>query len=315
MPTYLPLRPLFWLVAAVLVLPGCRTYFDAQFLRPAEAEHPAHITRVQIVSSSSQPLSNYACDGLASSLNQSARYAVTDSVIAFRGKAAGRALALKNWNPIDSLCGINQANGLLWLRGIAIDSNTAVANVGHEVERYSAERRVAIRYRWLFLDPLNQQVVDEYRGARDTVIFAVDSISNRAVEGLPSSKAMAQKMLLESGLLYGNRIAPQWQPVGRYYYRTGSKLMRLGAKSADEGDWENAQMYWQADALSEGGREIRKGKAAFNLAVASEMLGHPAEAVRWAQISHYEYGQYDAGTYILLLRKRLLDSYYIRGQM
>ena len=81
------------------------------------------------------------------------------------------------------------------------------------------------------------------------------------------------------------------------------------------GNWEGAFGQWLTVAVDSGKAQRHRGKAMFNLAVANEMLGQPAEALGWAQRSHYECEHYEAGEYILLLRERLMDKVRLQRQM
>lgn len=317
MPRTLHPKLLLWLLAVVLILPGCRTYFEAQFLKPAKADHPAHITEVQLVNGSKNPLASYACDGLAHGLGKTLRYTIAGSnELRWNRGSVVRATTGCDWSGIDSVCSVNNSNGVVWLRGVSVDSNLAITSTDEGAyTRYSAEQHVSVRYRWLFLDPTDGKVIDEFRGYADTTFTVRDSVLERVATPKISARSIAKRMVLAGGVAYANRIAPRWHSVNRYYYRTGNKQLRLGARAAAHGDWEIAQRHWESSLLQEPGRDFTKAKAAFNLAVAHEMLGQPREAIRWAQVSHYEYGEYDAGTYILLLRQRLLDSYHIREQM
>lgn len=107
---------------------------------------------------------------------------------------------------------------------------------------------------------------------RDSVFWDVDpSLSDKAMVGEISQRA--------SSLLVSH-LVPHWENTTRLYFNGGSPEMRDAVVSLNENDWEGARSLWMAlyESRKKGSLKL---KAAFNTALAYEMLGDIDKAMEW----------------------------------
>jgi tetratricopeptide (TPR) repeat protein len=70
-----------------------------------------------------------------------------------------------------------------------------------------------------------------------------------------------------------------WLTDNRVYYSSGSKNMRRATKYADAYNWSDAMVLWQNDVNTKNAK--LSAKAAFNMALACEMMGLFDVAIDW----------------------------------
>lgn len=99
-------------------------------------------------------------------------------------------------------------------------------------------------------------------------------------------------------------LVPQWVIQDRWYYTTGSSLMRDGAALAKRGKWTDAIAKWETLFRSQS-NNINKAKAANNIAFAHEMMGDMEEAYTWAVIANDLFTE-QSGTNALESRRSLI---------
>ena len=120
------------LLATIACLSSCRTYFDAQFLRPGKTAHPAHLNTLLLAQEPNQqlhPNTPYAADGLARTFERNTRYGLvafpsnhTDSTTPNPNTLLIQALHAEHWPRIDSLCQAAGADGVVWLKKFKLDT-------------------------------------------------------------------------------------------------------------------------------------------------------------------------------------------------
>lgn len=99
-------------------------------------------------------------------------------------------------------------------------------------------------------------------------------------------------------------FAPHWVIQERWYYTSGSSLMREGAAFAKRAEWSEAIAKWEAYYRTRS-NIIDKAKAASNIAFAHEMMGDMEEAYTWAVIANDLFTE-RAGTNSLESRRSLI---------
>ena len=90
----------------------------------------------------------------------------------------------------------------------------------------------------------------------------------------------------------------------RWYYTSGSSLMRKGASLARESKWPEAIAKWETYFRSQSNK-VDKAKAASNIAFAYEMKGDMEEAYTWAVIANDLFTE-QTGTNALESRRSLI---------
>lgn len=157
---------------------------------------------------------------------------------------------------------------------LTVDDASLVSGATEMYTPYSEEERVAVFTGALSLetrvylpgrDRPFQRFID-----RDTLYWELDGLTRQQIEE-DATRHLAGRPV--------GHLVPLWQTVNRYFYRGGSVNMRDAAVCLQEGDWDLAADSWKLDF------DLRKGKAkmraAFNLALYSEMKGDLPAALRY----------------------------------
>lgn len=105
----------------------------------------------------------------------------------------------------------------------------------------------------------------------DTLTWLLDPLLSDSLVVADASRAAAVRP--------ARILLPHWEEVTRLYYDGGSVEMRDAGVCLRENDWDGAGALWQAAYDKRKGRQ--KMRAAFNLALYSEMKDDPARAREW----------------------------------
>ena len=87
-----------------------------------------------------------------------------------------------------------------------------------------------------------------------------------------------------------------------------------GVRKSEVADWNGAIESWEK-AIEKGKKDKDKGRAAFNIAVAYEVLGDLDKALEWAAKSYTEYEEKDANDYHRALKNRISNEGYAKQQL
>jgi hypothetical protein len=147
----------------------------------------------------------------------------------------------------------------------------------------------------------------------DTVAFDIDSPS-----GFFSSSEKALEYLkvalYEAGIRSAKRLAPYWITVQRYYFTMGPLDFLTGAEYLREGKWMDAAEVYRP--LTESPKKTVAAKAAFNMAVTSEMAGNIPAALEWLKTAeNHGMVQYYVDDYLSKLQPRKSELDKLNEQM
>lgn len=156
---------------------------------------------------------------------------------------------------------------------------------------YDIPRR-SIPSGYLYRDTLNWEATD----------FTPVSIGNQ----LPGHFAASAYAGNDCGEKYATKIAPIWKNDKRLLFHIGSKEMEKAAVFAINGAWIAAASEWQK-VIGSNKRKL-SAKAAFNLALASEMLGKFDIATVWLQKAGRFYPLPEIDDYRLTIEERINQS-------
>lgn len=145
------------------------------------------------------------------------------------------------------------------------------------------------------------------------------SANGRTVEAailqLMSRQNAVNDISYKTGTAYGRRIAPYALTVSRTIYkRPKDQYLMRGARKAEVADWKGAIVDWQMATKSIGDDKV-KGRAAYNIAVAYEVLDDLKSAQEWAQVAYVKYGERNAKAYYDILTDRVLQRQMLEQQM
>lgn len=155
-------------------------------------------------------------------------------------------------------------------------------------------------------DPVERKLLDQYVYT-DTLSFDLNAEENSY--GTYNHDDLIRNYLLESGywagLEYGERVFPYWQPVNRFYYIGEYDEFKKAEIYMNKGKYEMAAQEWLK--MISFPDKITASNAAYNLAVAFELLDKLDVAINWAEKSYEIRKNKASKTYIELLKKRKTD--------
>ncbi|MCX6233611.1 MAG: DUF6340 family protein, partial [Bacteroidetes bacterium] len=204
------------------------------------------------------------------------------------------------------------------------DSNVRLEQDEYDVERkvngqkvkvkeYSADLGIDVNSGWRIYDPVNKSIADMNIYSFDRRWDKTASSPGEALGQLPSKRNAINQTGIYAGEQYGIRISPVWAHVTRSYYSKGQEDLELAKRYVKTNEWEKAAEVWKKLAFNPD-RELA-GKAAYNMALASEMKGELDIAREWAKKSYEEFGNKKALGYLKIIERRIGDQEDLKRQM
>lgn len=273
-----------------------------------------------------------AIDALAETLTRTPRFTVRHTAMELTGSNSGdRITYALDWDQVDQICRQYGADALAVLESFDSD---ALVNCTSKVEKYTenkvektrtvwlATRAMNVTTGWRFYDPKNRIVLDEFlTNARND--FSNDSYKSEADAklNLPNLTNCVGGVAKQAGFNYGTRIAPTWITVNRIFYvkvknkSKDAEEMKKAGRLARDGNWEAALTLWKQLLDQPGVEKATKGKAAHNMAVATERLDKLKLAESYARAAYYDYGNKASRDYIQTLIARQQQQSRVNDQM
>jgi len=334
---------------SVILFSACSPTIPLEVLQPADMVVPEHIQTIVTVDRSKpeKGFSNFleglvtgeaiaqdregrksALQGVTDALSRTPRFNVKHSGIELTGSKGGNSYAAPlEWSEVEKICRQYDAQALVTIETYDSDNNVSMSTRqekykkdGKELTRtkYDARLDMTIRIGWRFYDPKSKVIIDEYTAtAHDSDSRTGDS-EDAARRALQSQTSISRAVSKVAGANYGMRIAPVWVTVNRAFYDKGKgsadDKMAQAARLAKADQWDKAAEIWRA-LLSTNIDNKSAGRAAYNLAVASERSGLLETAVEWAQRAYTEYGNKKGQSYIVELKNRISDQARLKQQM
>jgi len=228
-----------------------------------------------------------------------------------------------SWDRVSALCDKYQADAILAVE--IFDSDFIITNPVQVVKQaaegaflsgggYNVNGIVIINFGIRLYDPAGKKVIDEYQishrlnfnGGGYSVQDAVNYVLDK-VDAINQTSYYA-------GRIYGERITPSYYTVVREFFDRPKKdhNLRAGVRKSEVADWNGAIESWTLALNSK--RKVAR-RAAFNIAVAYEVLGDLEKAKEWARKAYTEYEEKTANDYYNMLVYRQREEAIIRGQV
>lgn len=318
---------------------------EVQVLRPALISVPQEIKTIAVLNRSiptapsgiegtltgetpvqDKELSAECLRGLTSTLNTSERFKF--QLVDYNLDAADpKSLSFgapMSWESVDTLCSRLQVDGLLVLeyfdtdfsvnnpagaagqiiQGIANGGQTSVtvtgtatANAGFRVY-YAKERSMA------YEDNFNYR--KRWQQTANNAFEAVGKLVKR--------NAALIDVSFETGHEFAMNIVPLYFWENRLMYKGKKDELQKGERQALSKDWEGAKTTWM-NVYEVSGKSKERGKAAYNTALAFEVLGDLNEAQKWATRAYVESGKQDMLRYSEILDQRLREQDRLKEQL
>ncbi len=262
-------------------------------------------------------------DGLGNALTSSPRFTIkVPTNVELKGTGTAQWPIPIEWSKVEDICKSNGADALLVLE--TFDSN-ALHNVtsktnsktvdGKQVNylEFYAHLGIAINAGWRIYDPTQKKIIDQ-NVYTDRMDWDKNGVSEKeAIGHLPSQRNATLDAGYFAGQQYAKRISPTWVNVSRMYYTKGNDALKNAKLKVRVNKWDEAAELWQS-ALKDSQKKVA-GRAAYNLALASEMEGKLDLAIEWAKKAYSDYGNKAGRSYTNLLYKRLNDQERLKQQM
>ena len=165
---------------------------------------------------------------------------------------------------------------------------------------------------WRIYDPVDRQILDEYilQQNIETVGRGINPVL--AAAALTGRKDAVNEVSFKAGQGYALRILPYQLRVMRDYYVKGTDNFKVARRKARMGKWDEAGDLWKKETDSPS-RKIA-GRAAYNMAIISEINGDLESALKWAQKAYEDYNDKLAVRYVRILENRLYKTDVLKMQ-
>lgn len=215
----------------------------------------------------------------------------------------------------DAVFSIDKFDSDFIITNAKVDKKDDETEAEYKKHAYQARGVATVKAYIRVYDGESADIIDEMKLSDAFEWSAFGSSVDAAVRALMNKQRAVNEVAYKAGLKYGKRIAPSTIYASRKYYSGPNKFYYLasGARRAEVNDWEGAIEDWKKQ-IDEGDRRAH-GKAAYNIAIAYEVLGELEMAISWAQKAYVEYGLSDARGYQRVLRVRVEQLERLKAQM
>lgn len=325
-------------IIGVFLFAGCSsTYYYADFINPSEVYIPSKIYAVGIMNRGadatlSAPIYNDGIaldkiDGLPKNMADRTLIELNENI----SKLDRFRFVNIKWNveppngrkfmadpftsaEIDSLCDLYKVDGIISLEGVDLSIRTdGDVNVVSAIDQYgmnvrvpefSSNQQVSYTVGWRFYDGLQLKPIDLYQ---ETYQMQFNRVAYDPAEASKVNPDDMQIMDIAKSAAfdYQNRISPHFETGYRLYYRGNTvALGNISRQLEADGDWKAAAAKWTQ--LVDSKDEKESYFANYNMAVASEMLGHPRVAKDWLEKAMAIKNQKQAMRYMEILKKQIV---------
>ncbi len=266
----------------------------------------------------------YCVNGLSSMLNNSDRFDLKNAGgIELKGTGTATFPLPLEWNQVQSICGSYDADALLVLATFDSDSRTIVGSPttttrkvkgGGKIKEisYPATLIMEIESGWRIYDINKRLIVDENKFIEVKEFTAWGSSPDEAILNLPSKNRAIRESGVYAGERYGFRISPVWIKENRTYFSGKYDDLKSAKDYVKLRDWDMAIEIWKPLTDSSDTKLARR--AAFNMALASEIKGSLDAAIDWAKKAQ-KLGEPKAHNYINTLHRRKIDEEKLKKQL
>ena len=265
----------------------------------------------------------YCVRGLANILSKSERFNLKNiEAIELKGTGTSAFSVPLSSTEVRSICSSYQSDALLVLE--TFDSDSRV-RIGAPVTRtkkvkkikikevfYPAILTMSIESGWRIYEAETGRIIDENKFTEVKEFNASGATPKIAEQSLPSKRNAIEQSGVFAGEQYGFRISPIWIKVRRVYYTGKSDALKRAKSYVKTGDWDSAIDIWKEVVNSSNVKTAKR--AAYNMAVASEIKEGLDAAIEWAKRAH-SLGEKKASSYINILKKRKIDRNKLKQQL
>ncbi len=212
-----------------------------------------------------------------------------------------------SWENIYSIASHDSSNLIISLEYIKVNETTdAYKTQVDGVDYYYGCLNANVYCYWRIYDVVKKKIPfgELYK---DTLIWENrDWIPVKVGNQLPGYFSAAAYVGNECGTKMAAKIAPIWLNDKRLLFHIGSKEMEKAALFAINGQWIDAALEWQK-VFALKNRKL-SAKAAFNMALANELLGKFDLALEWLKKATNYYPLPEIDSYTITIQDRINNS-------
>lgn len=191
-------------------------------------------------------------------------------------KFINRAL---NWQQVDDLCKQYNAQAVIAFEKDIYNTNILVSRTyPYEGNLYSYLDASGVIL-WRAYNNLNQKLI--YKETQvDTISWdAIGNSIQEIAQELPTIVASIEELAIYMGTQAANHATPIWESQRRGYYATGNIHFLQASEFVRKQEWGEAVKIWKY--TFDNSKKKNKARAAYNLALASEMLDDYESSQYW----------------------------------
>ncbi|WP_300352917.1 DUF6340 family protein [Fluviicola sp.] len=271
-------------------------------------------------------LSNECIKGIDELLRTSERFQIKrcdSSMLASKNTSVDFG-GMMNWDQVDSICKKYETDAILSLEFFDTDFSvinpaaTAATTVQNVLNGNGAEIEITgkatARAGFRLYDPATKTVIYEDRYKQDKTWRQRSTNPVEAIARLIKRNEALTQVSYFTGQSFAHDLVPLyfWEQRMMYIGKKGG--MKIGSRQALTRDWEGALKTWKEEYESNPKSKIR-ARAAYNVALAYEVLNDLQNAKAWVQKSYIEDGKSEALEYSNILEKRIREFGILENQL
>lgn len=268
---------------------------------------------------------NNALMGLSDQILRSPRYKVVQANYTLEGTGTGAFPEPLTLAQIQKLCSDFGADAVVAIEtfdsdlqiDVHMEDRKTVDENKKEIIKhvYVANEGVNLTMGWRVYGKKDARILDEYRMYHSNSFTHEAATELLAKQGLLFPVQAIKTTAANGGRAYSDRIAATYTYISRDYYgrRKGFPEMKNARSYVKTDDWAGAATIWK-NMLNKNDLKV-KGRAAYNLALASEATGDLESALVWARKSANDYQNRKAVARVQALNYRIEDKKRLDEQM
>jgi hypothetical protein len=331
------MKKLFLLPLLAGILFSCKTsQLTLSVTEPAPVTVPAYVKKVGVINRSMPTDETKAIDivdkalslegvdldkegamesikGLSEELLQNERFIEVKALnnVDLRSSRLTVFPAPLSWVTVDRICKENNTDALFSLEKFDTDTRVNYSNRKVELKtpfgkipgiEHQADVETIVKTGWRIYDPASNSILDEYVYTESVVSTGRGINPLLAIAAIAGRKGAVNEVSINAGRGYALRIVPYRLRVTRDYFVKGTDNFKIAKRRAQMDNWDGAGELWLKE--TENPKMKIAGRAAYNMAIISEINGNVDVAIEWAVKSYQDYDNKLAREYVNILRNR-----------
>lgn len=228
-----------------------------------------------------------------------------------------------SWNLVNEICSDHNLDGLFLLEFYDTDANVTYSSrqvnlptpVGVTVPglEHQASVYTTIKTGWRIYDNNGKNLIDEFLITEQITTMGKGINPIEAAKAITGRKEAVKNSSYHIGKEYALSILPYSTRVKRDYYVKGTNNFKIAKRKAQTGNWDGAAALWLKE--TENSKAKVAGRAAYNMAIISEINGELDTAIDWAKKAYEYYDDKLGLRYVKILENRKIKAEAVNRQL